>query len=179
LIWKDNTRNLRATPEVVRVDPTFKYEVMDFPGGETLKYCFQCGTCTSSCPTARFASSYRPRHIIRMAQLGLRELVLSSSALWLCTACFTCTDRCPQGVEVSSVLRVLRNFAVSEGFVPEAYKSMMENIMTTGYAYKILGSRLKRRSLLGLPPLPSGNAEALRKISRILGLPLSRESKPL
>lgn len=163
---RESYRNVR----VLRVDPKFKYEIMKFPGGETLKFCFQCGTCTSSCPTARFSRSYRPRHIIRMVQLGIKEPVLSSNTLWLCTACFTCTDRCPQGVEVSTVLRVLRNIAVSENFIPEAYKSMAENVLATGYAYRIPNSRLHRREALGLPPLPKSNTETLGKIFKFLDL---------
>ncbi|KYH42189.1 MAG: heterodisulfide reductase subunit C [Candidatus Bathyarchaeota archaeon B26-2] len=165
-------REARETLDVVkalRVDPNFKYEVMESPGGETLKVCFQCGTCTSSCPVARFTHSYRPRHLIRMAQLGLRNPVLSSDTLWLCAACFTCTDRCPQGVEVSSVLRVLRNLAVSKGFIPEAYKRMVETILSTGYAYRIPKIRFTKREALGLPPLPKGSVENLSKISKIMG----------
>jgi len=167
------TQETESVVKALRVDPKFKYEVMDSPGGETLKLCFQCGTCTSSCPIARFSRSYRPRHIIRMAQLGFKKAVLSSSTLWLCAACFTCTDRCPQGVEVSSVLRVLRNIAVSEGFIPEAYKKMVENILSTGYAYRIPKIRFKKREALGLPPLPKGRVEDLSKISAMAGF--SRE----
>ncbi|MEM2935889.1 MAG: hypothetical protein QW231_01785, partial [Candidatus Bathyarchaeia archaeon] len=55
------------TVKPLKVNPHFRHEVMDFPGGKTLKTCFQCGTCTSSCPVARFSSSYRPRQILQMA----------------------------------------------------------------------------------------------------------------
>jgi len=150
--------------EPTRVDPSFKYEVMKEHDGETLKTCFQCGTCTSSCPTARFSSSYRPRTVLRMAQLGLREKVLPSSALWLCTACFTCTDRCPQGVEVASVLRVLRNLAVKSGEVPLIYKELVASINETGYAYKIPEIRHKKREEIGLPPLPKPRTTHIAKL---------------
>jgi len=151
----------------VKVNPRFRYEVMDFPGGKTLKTCFQCGTCTSSCPVARFSCSYRPRQILQMAQLGLKEKVLSNETLWLCAACFTCTDRCPQGVEVASVLRTLRNMAVAEGFIPEAYKALASTVLETGYAYKITGLRLKKREELGLPSLPKANLEDTVKLAKI------------
>ncbi|MEM2673750.1 MAG: 4Fe-4S dicluster domain-containing protein, partial [Candidatus Bathyarchaeia archaeon] len=86
-----------------KIDPKFRHHVIKMPGGENLLQCFQCGTCTSDCPVARFNDKYRPRDIIRMAQLGLKDKVLNSDFLWLCASCFTCTDRCPQGVEVASV----------------------------------------------------------------------------
>jgi len=99
-----------------------------------------------------------------MAQLGLREKVLPSSALWLCTACFTCTDRCPQGVEVASVLRVLRNLAVKSGEVPLIYKELVASINETGYAYKIPEIRHKKREEIGLPPLPKPKAADIAKL---------------
>ena len=145
------------------LDPKFKYELAKMHGGEKLLRCFQCGTCTSDCPVARFSDSYRPRQIIRMAQLGLKDRILKSDTLWLCAACFTCTDRCPQGVEVASVIRVLRNLAAEEGCVPQVFKDQACCIMDSGYAYRISELRAKKRETLGLPPLPKGNPESVRK----------------
>jgi heterodisulfide reductase subunit C len=145
------------------INPKFKYEIQKMPGGEKLMQCFQCATCTSDCPVAKFSSTYRPRRIIRMAQLGLEERVLSSETLWLCASCFTCTDRCPQDVEVASVIRVLKNLAVSKGYVPQVFREQGASIIETGYAYRIPELRIKRRESLGLPPLPKGNPEGIRK----------------
>jgi heterodisulfide reductase subunit C len=139
------------------------------PGGEKLKQCFQCGTCTSDCPIARFSDSYRPRQIIRMAQLGLKNRVLSSDTLWLCAACFTCTDRCPQDVEVASVIRILKNAAVRRGFIPPIFKELGSSILESGIAYRIPQLRLKKREQAGLPPLPKGNAAAIVKLADATG----------
>jgi heterodisulfide reductase subunit C len=159
------------------IDPKFKYEIAKMPGGEKLMRCFQCGTCTSDCPIARFSDTYRPRQIIRMAQFGLRERVLSSDTLWLCAACFTCTDRCPQDVEVASVIRVLRNLAVEKGYIPEVFREQGACILESGYAYKIPDLRIKKREALGLPPLPRGNPESVRKTLRKVGFLKCIESK--
>jgi heterodisulfide reductase subunit C len=159
------------------IDPTFKYEIAKMHGGEKLMRCFQCGTCTSDCPVARFSDTYRPRQIIRMAQFGLRERVLSSDTLWLCAACFTCTDRCPQDVEVASVIRVLRNLAAEKGYVPQVFKEQGASILESGYAYKIPDLRLKKRESLGLPPLPRGNPESIRKTLSQLGFLKCIENK--
>jgi heterodisulfide reductase subunit C len=156
----ETTKNIQPS----RLDPSFKNEVLKEPDGETLKICFQCGTCTSSCPTARFSDSYRPRTILRMAQLGLKQKVLSSPTLWLCTACFACTDRCPQGVEVANVLRVLRNLAVKNGEVPVIYRELASTINETGYAYKIPEIRHKKREETGLPPLPKPEISDIAKL---------------
>lgn len=151
------------TIEPSEIDPQFKYEISKMHGGEKLMRCFQCGTCTSDCPIARFSDTYRPRQIIRMTQLGLKDRVLDSDTLWLCASCFTCTDRCPQDVEVASVIRVLRNLAVEKGSVPNVFKEQCASILESGYAYKIPELRMKKRESLGLPPLPKGNPESIKK----------------
>ena len=155
--------------EPLKLDPSFKYEVMKEHDGETLKICFQCGSCTSSCPTARFSDSYRPRTILRLAQLGIRQKILPSPTLWLCTACFTCTDRCPQDVKVASVLRVLRNLAVKEGQTPRIFIELASNIYETGYAYKIPELRQKKRETVGLPPLPKASLDRVDRLLELAG----------
>jgi heterodisulfide reductase subunit C len=145
------------------MDPKFKYEISKMHGGEKLMRCFQCGTCTSDCPIARFSDTYRPRQIIRMTQLGLRDRVLKSDTLWLCASCFTCTDRCPQDVEVANVIRVLRNLAAEQGYMPHVFKEQCASILESGYAYRIPELRVRKRETSGLPPLPKGNPESIRK----------------
>jgi heterodisulfide reductase subunit C len=99
-----------------------------------------------------------------MAQLGLRDRVLKSDTLWLCAACFTCTDRCPQDVEVASVIRVFRNLAVENGCVPPVFKEQTLSLLESGYAYRIPDLRIKKRESQGLPALPKGNGENMKKV---------------
>lgn len=150
--------------KTTEIDPKFKYEISKIPGAEKIMLCFQCGTCTADCPIARFSDSYRPRKLMRMTQLGLKDRVLSSDVIWLCAACFTCVDHCPQDVGVASVLRALRNLAVEKGFMPVVFRELASNILKTGYAYKIPGLRLKKREEQGLPPLPKANLEGIAKL---------------
>jgi heterodisulfide reductase subunit C len=159
----ETTAAQREPIKASEIDPKFKYELSRMHGGEKILNCFQCGTCTSDCPVARFSDTYRPRTLIHMAQLGLRERVLNSDTLWLCAACFTCTDRCPQGVEVASVIRVLRNLAAEKGVFPQVFKDQATCILDSGYAYKIPALRITKRETQGLPPLPKGNPESIRK----------------
>jgi heterodisulfide reductase subunit C len=158
------------TTKGLKIDPAFKYVVSKEPGGEKLMRCFQCGTCTSDCPVARFSDTYRPRQIIRMAQLGLEDKLFESDTLWLCASCFTCTDRCPQGVEVASVIRVLRNLAAKKGYVPQVFREQALSILESGCAYKIPETRIKRRVELGLPPLPARKPAEIRKALKKTGI---------
>lgn len=161
------------------MDPKFKYEISKVSGAEKIMLCFQCGTCTADCPIARFNESYRPRKLIRMIQLGLKDRVLSREDIWLCTTCFTCVDHCPQDVGTADVVRALRNLAVEENSMPRVYRDLSSAILKTGYAYLIPESRLRKREQLGLPPLPKGDVESVNKLFEATGFSktMEREEK--
>jgi heterodisulfide reductase subunit C len=171
------SENEKKPIKASEINPKFKYEISKMHGGEKLMRCFQCGTCTSDCPVAKFSETYRPRQIIRMAQLGLKDRALNNETLWLCAACFTCTDRCPQGVEVASVIRVLRNLAAEEGHVPQVFRDECSSILDTGYAFRIPELRIKKRETVGLPPLPKSNSESIKKTLRGVGFLKHMEKK--
>ena len=152
------------------LDPKFKYVISKVPGAENIKLCFQCGTCTADCPIARFSDIYRPRKLMRMTQLGMKDRVLSSEALWLCAACYTCTERCPQDIEVKDVIRILKNLALDAGHYPDFYRGLAFTLNRTGLVYTISGSRLRQREKYGLPPLPKTNTADIQVLSALCGL---------
>ncbi len=164
-----NEAEAKSTIKISDIDMKFKNEVRKIPGAERMMMCFQCGTCTADCPVSRFSETYRPRQLLRMAQLGLKERVLSSDQLWLCAACYTCVDHCPQDVEISSVIRALKNLAVKEGYTPMVFKELAGAVLETGLAYKIPELRLKKRQEIGLPPLPKSDTRNLSKLLKQTG----------
>jgi heterodisulfide reductase subunit D len=83
-------------------------------GGERVIACYQCGTCSGSCPTAA-AMDYTPRRILHMLRLGLGARVLQSRAIWLCTSCYSCTTRCPREIKITDAMIGLRRLAVDRG----------------------------------------------------------------
>ena len=112
----------------VVVDFRFKEEVASQPGGENLKRCFACGSCTLSCPVAEVEASYSPRRIIHMILLGLKEEVLSSKAIWYCLSCYRCQVRCPQEVKYPEIMRVLRKLAVEQGYVEPGFVQAVQDL---------------------------------------------------
>jgi len=160
---------IKETIRSSRLDRNFPKEVMKSHGGEKLLLCYLCGSCAGGCPVGRLTTSYNPRQIVRMASLGLKDEVLRNNSLWFCTACFTCTDRCPQGLEVASIIRVIRNIAAEEGIVPQVFKELGSNILETGLAYKIPELRLKKREEQKLPPLPPSDTKAVDKLLEASG----------
>jgi heterodisulfide reductase subunit C len=89
-------------------------EISSIPGGEKIKLCIQCGTCTASCPNAN-KMDYAPRQIIAMARAGMREEVLSSKSQWLCLSCYLCTVRCPRGIKPTNLMRALGCISMRHG----------------------------------------------------------------
>jgi heterodisulfide reductase subunit C len=99
-----------------KVDPQFKHDVAAQPGGENIKLCFACGTCTAGCPVSGIDDEFDPRRIIRKVLLGMRKEVLSSPVIWRCVQCYACTAKCPQNVKFREVMCALREMAVQEGY---------------------------------------------------------------
>ena len=108
------------TIESKDLDPRFKYDVAAHPGGENLKLCFACGTCTAGCPVAEIDDEFDPRKIIRQVLLGMRKQVLSSPVIWRCVQCYSCTAKCPQNVKFREIVKALREMAAAEGHVDAA-----------------------------------------------------------
>ena len=94
-----------------RVDPAFKHTLKKSNNGETLKYCYQCGTCSSVCPISKFIRIYRPNRILELAKLGVTNLPQSNAFLF-CSACTLCTKGCPQNVRVHEVMQALKENAI-------------------------------------------------------------------
>jgi heterodisulfide reductase subunit C len=119
-----------------KLDPDFKYEVAAMPGGENIKKCFACGTCTAGCPVFHVENQYNPRKIIRMILLGMREDVLRSKAIWYCEQCYTCTANCPQDVDFSDIIFALQDLAVKEGFAPAGRREKIKNITAAANEFR-------------------------------------------
>jgi ferredoxin/nitrate reductase gamma subunit len=95
----------------MRVDPGFLTEIRKY-GVVNVEKCFNCGTCTASCPLSTSSESF-PRRLIHFAQLGLREPLLSSKELWLCYFCGECTQTCPQEAEPGEFMAAARRYAIA------------------------------------------------------------------
>jgi len=95
------------------MDPDFLEEVYSIPGGEKIKDCIQCGTCSGSCPVT-WAMEESPRQIFAMVRAGMRNRVLDSLTIWTCASCYQCAERCPQEIRVTDVMYMLKRMAIRE-----------------------------------------------------------------
>jgi heterodisulfide reductase subunit C len=112
-------------------------EISAIPGGEGVRLCIQCGTCTASCPNAD-RMEHTPSQLIAMARAGMRDEVLSSNAMWYCLSCYLCTVRCPRGIKQTELMHALESLAVRQGLAtgrsrtPIMYRSFNDFVYSLG-----------------------------------------------
>ncbi len=95
-------------------------QVANIPGGESIKKCIQCGSCTGSCPVS-YTMDITPREIIALFRARDIESILSSRTIWICASCYACTIRCPQGVQVTDILYALKRLAIEQKIYPKRF----------------------------------------------------------
>ena len=152
----------------VNRDPDFTAEFID-SGIETVKHCFQCGTCSGSCPSGR-RTPYKVRQIVRKCLLGLKEEVITDDALWMCTTCYTCQERCLRSVKIVEIIKKARNIAAHAGYMAKPHKMTGVFVMNTGHGVPINDATKALRAKIGLPEIPPTThayPEALEEVQKI------------
>ena len=96
----------------------FVTEVSNTRGGALVLQCYQCGTCSGSCPVID-EMEYGPRRILHMIQGNMEEEVLSSPDIWRCVSCYSCANRCPRGIEITDLMAELRSMAIRKGYTQD------------------------------------------------------------
>ena len=142
---------------LVGTDLTFRDTVREH-SGEDVHACFYCQKCTIGCPTA-YVMDYKPAQLLRLIQLGQKEKVLGSSAIWMCVSCETCGTRCPNHIRLAPVMDALRHMAQEGKYAPQPsvyalHQSFLDSIKLWGRVHELsLIMEHKVRCLLTKPPL--------------------------
>jgi quinone-modifying oxidoreductase, subunit QmoC len=89
-------------------------------GGEDLRKCMQCATCSGVCEILD-AASPGPRKEMLWAQWGLADRLAGDPNPWLCHQCGDCTRRCPRGARPGDVMAALRRESIVHHSWPRAF----------------------------------------------------------
>jgi len=142
-------------------DPNFFKELQK--EGVEINKCMQCGSCSGSCISMRYAD-FNPRRIIEKATIGLRSDVLKSEEPWYCAVCYLCTERCPRDIKPADILEVIKNIAAREGNIPQNIVSLNENIVRIGRQNEIDDFINFEREGAGLPEIKDLEEDAIKPL---------------
>lgn len=116
-------------------------DVVQERSGEPILSCYYCQKCTAGCPTA-YVMDYKPAQLLRLIQLGQKQKVLGSTAIWMCVGCEACGTRCPNEIRLAPVMDTLRHMALAEEYAPEPavyalHRSFLDSIRMWGRVHEL------------------------------------------
>ncbi|CAB1080042.1 heterodisulfide reductase [Alkalispirochaeta odontotermitis] len=105
--------------ETYTIDPDLDFiNKVGALGGEDVKKCYQCATCSVACPISPDTRPF-PRKEMIAASWGLKDKLVGNADIWLCHNCGDCSTRCPREAKPADVLAAVRSYTIEEYAQPK------------------------------------------------------------
>ena len=122
----------------LRIEPDVQFiRELQAAGGDSLKKCYQCATCSVACPISPMDNPY-PRKEMIWAQWGLKDKLLADPDIWLCHNCGGCSDLCPRGAKPADLMSAMRNMAY-QNLVKPASLNIGKWMSSAKYLHILIG----------------------------------------
>ncbi|MBN2226182.1 MAG: quinone-interacting membrane-bound oxidoreductase complex subunit QmoC [candidate division Zixibacteria bacterium] len=95
-------------------------------GGDTLKRCYQCATCSVVCNLSPQEKPF-PRKEMLWAQWGMTDKLAADPDIWLCHQCNDCSINCPRGARPGDVLAAIRTYIYKKFAFPSFMGKALAN----------------------------------------------------
>jgi quinone-modifying oxidoreductase subunit QmoC len=95
-------------------------------GGQDLKKCYQCATCSVACPISPDTKPF-PRKEMIAASWGLKDKLVGNADIWLCHNCGDCSTLCPREAKPGDVLAAVRSYTISAYARPKALANALKD----------------------------------------------------
>jgi heterodisulfide reductase subunit C len=98
------------------IDPGIRKKIEQATGAAAAM-CWTCSSCDAECPMNIATNRLRPQKVVRLANLGMAEELISLPEIWYCLTCRRCNRVCPNLVKPETVIRYARAAALQCGAV--------------------------------------------------------------
>lgn len=145
--------------QVISPDLNFVKDIIA-SGGESLKKCYQCSTCTVVCNVTPNNKPF-PRKEMLYAQWGMKDKLINNPDVWLCHQCSDCTAYCPRGAKPGEVLGAIRKMTIKEysalGFLAKMAGDSKYLMLLFALPILIFGTYLLAKGNTSLASIPRGS----------------------
>ena len=114
--------------EQLKIEPDLEFiQYLKSAGGDTMKKCFQCATCSTICPLASDQKPF-PRKEMIWAQWGMKDRLIADPDVLLCHQCGDCSAYCPRGAKPGDVLGAIRAYVYTHYGFPQGLARLTSSV---------------------------------------------------
>ncbi|MGD8621675.1 MAG: WYL domain-containing protein, partial [Anaerolineales bacterium] len=137
------TMTTTEVPQSVMFSRTFFDSLLHEEGGERIRSCLQCSSCSGICPLGLWMD-YPPRRMIAALRADMFDAVIEQDSVWMCVSCQACTEVCPAQIQVTEGLMTrAKEELLLAGNVPVELQDALEKTQRYGNP---MGESQKKRA---------------------------------